>query len=63
MYPSKSACFDILCPHFVANECVLQWEAEEARFRKSLEVMAYLGIVPLHNILFGYLADCYLYVV
>ena len=51
MYPSKIACFDILCPHFVVNECVLQWEVEEARFRKSLEVMAYLGIVPLLNIL------------
>ena len=37
---------------FVANECVLQWEAEEARFRKTLEVMAYLGIlVPLHIML------------
>ena len=39
----------------------MQWEAEEVRFRKSLEVMAYLGIVPLHNTV-GYLADGYLYV-
>jgi hypothetical protein len=31
-----------LLPHSLLIRCVVQWEAKESKFRKTLEVMAYL---------------------
>jgi hypothetical protein len=35
-------CYKILLPHLLLIRCVVQWEAKESKFRKTLEVMAYL---------------------